>query len=329
MGEEAVSPSRWLFAVALFLVARGASADLPTRPSCATDADGAAVRLPTLENTRDVSRPNLRAWVSALAAPELSGRKPGTPGGRLAAEMIAGHFAAMGARAPGPSGYCMGFDHDGIHDENVVAHLAPARPTDGGAACWVVLGAHYDALGIDDRGRLRPGADDNASGVAVVMEALRLASAGAHPLSVGLVVAAFSSEEAGLIGSGAYVSTPTVTWNVVSAMVNVDMVGRRIEGNPGVGYDVRGQERPRTRSWLRQSAAAARVSVAPMNFSDRGDSGSFSPHVPTVFLSTAIDTDAHRPIDTPDKVDYEQVERAARLVVAFLERATCGGEGRQ
>src|SRR5690606_3041326 len=101
--------------------------------------------------------------------------------------------------------FCQPFAAGAGRDVNVIAHLSRA-----GASCQVVIGAHYDALGVDDRGRIRPGADDNATGVAVLLELARIWREPAARPRVGVVLAAFGAEEIGLLGSAAWVAKPSV-----------------------------------------------------------------------------------------------------------------------
>jgi hypothetical protein len=232
--------------------------------------------------------------------------------------LIADYFASIGAAKPSADGYCQGFAAEGYRDQNVVAHLHPER------ACFVVLGAHYDALGEDDAGRIRPGADDDATGIAVMLEIARLVAAERLVLRTGLVLAAFGAEEKGLVGSRAYVRSPSVPLDRVALMVNVDMAGRRPGGRyPSIGWEASGPDRRATATRVIRAAKRAQVGAIPMRLGDRGDSASFSPHVPTVFFSTAVHPDYHQPTDTPDRVDYGQVERALSLVREVLQSVEC------
>ena len=120
-------------------------------------------------------------------------------------------------------------------DEDVVAYLPPAAGTDE----YVLVGAHYDHLGrggtsslerAGEENKIHPGADDNASGTAWMMElAASLAKERAdHPEKFrrGVIFAAWSGEEIGIIGSAAFCEHPPVPLNKIIAYVNADMVGR-------------------------------------------------------------------------------------------------------
>lgn len=288
------------------------------RPDVTTCEPARGIEPPAVPVLGGSSAENLRAWVYALAGPELRGREAGTRDALRAARLIADYFARIGAATPTPEGYCQSFVADGYRDQNVIAHLHPER------ACFVVLGAHYDALGEDGAGRIRPGADDDATGMAVLLEIARLVTEGDLELRTGLVLAAFGAEEKGLVGSQEYVKSPSVPLERVALMINVDMAGRRPGGRyPSIGWEASGPDRRATAGRVIRAAERVRVGAIPMRLGDRGDSASFSPHVPTVFFSTAVHPDYHQPTDTPDRVDYGQVERALSLVRAVLESTVC------
>ena len=114
-----------------------------------------------------------------------------------------------------------------------------AAPVAGGATFWrsvhgtdpslpvIVLSAHYDHLGIRD-GRIYPGADDNASGVATLLEIARVCVA--QPFRHGLVIAALDAEEGGLQGARAFMAGPPVPKDRIALNVNLDMVARGDKG---------------------------------------------------------------------------------------------------
>jgi hypothetical protein len=292
--------------------------DAGAQPACSLGV-ASALPLPELESSQDPSGANLRAWVHLLAGPELRGREAGSADSRRAARLIADHFVSIGAPPPAATGHCQEFSSSGLRDQNVIAHFAP----DSASCPWILIGAHYDSLGIDERGLVYPGADDNASGVAVLLELSRLLAKSSKRPRVGVVLAAFGAEEKDLGGSRAYVGAPTVPLDRIALMVNVDMAGRRPRGYAVIGYEAYGRDRVRTVRDLTRAARRARVDVVAMRLGERSDSASFAPHVPTVFLCTAVHADYHQPSDTPDRVDFGQVDRMLRVVLELVETASC------
>jgi len=220
-------------------------------------------------------------------------------------------------------------------DRNVVGVLPPA----GGSDEYVVVGAHYDHLGhgvagssmahAGEEGKVHPGADDNASGTAVVME---LAAAFAAPAALkptpapavagaapdapkprrGVIFALWSGEEIGLIGSAAFCEKPPVPLDKVVAYVNFDMVGRLRDNKltmQGVGS---------SRLWRKElekrNVAAGFSLVLQDDPYLPTDTTSFYPkHVPVLNFFTGAHEDYHRPTDTPDKLNIEGMERIAKF----------------
>jgi Zn-dependent M28 family amino/carboxypeptidase len=189
----------------------------------------------------------------------------------------------------------------------------------------VVLGAHYDHLGRgwpDARegavGQLHPGADDNASGVAVLLELARVLGRSWKP-DRSVVFAAFSGEEAGRLGSRRYVlnGRPYPAGHAIG-MVNLDTVGRLGKGKLlvlGTGT---------AREWVHIFRGAGFVTGVPLEpvAKDVGGSDQVSfieAGVPAVQLFTGPHLDYHRPSDTSDKVDREGLVKVASVVKEVVE----------
>jgi aminopeptidase YwaD len=198
---------------------------------------------------------------------------------------------------------------------NVIGILPGTDPKLSGEA--LVFGAHYDHLGLS-HGATYPGADDNASGTAVVVGLAR-AFAAAGPRSRTLVFALFGAEELGLVGSGRYVKAPAVEIARTAAMLNFDMVGRLRDGNLTVG----GVESGSTlRAVVKEAARATGVSPSlrdsPYGPSDH--SQFYGAGAPVLFFHTGAHPDYHKPTDTADKIDAAGMARIASLGAAVGER---------
>jgi len=217
-----------------------------------------------------------------------------------------------------------GIEHIKHTDHNVLAAIPagdPAAPQE-----WIVVGAHYDHLGhgmktsaldrAGEEGMIHPGADDNASGVATVME---IAASLAHERTEhpekfkrGIVFAAWSGEEIGLIGSAAFCEHPPVPQSTIAAYVNFDMVGRLRDNKltlQGVGS---------SHFWpkdIEKRNVAAGFSLVMQNDPYLPtDTTSFYPkRVPVMNFFTGAHEDYHRPTDTADKLNYEGMERIAKF----------------
>jgi hypothetical protein len=275
-----------------------------------------ADRLPTLVATsasvRIVSGTITAAGADALLAPAGVSTK------RLAralAERRAPASRALGARVE----LRVALEPADRVAVNVLGVLPGADPQRAAEA--VVLGAHYDHLGLV-RGTLHPGADDNASGTAVVV-ALARSFAALGPLDRTLIFALFGAEEIGLVGSGHYVRQPSVSIERTVAMLNFDMVGR-LGQSP---LTVAGVESGRgLRQVVTDAAAAQSTSVtlrdAPFGPSDH--SRFYDAGAPVLFFHTGSHADYHRPGDTADKLDATGMARVALLGAHIAERLAGG-----
>ena len=187
---------------------------------------------------------------------------------------------------------------------------------------YVVIGAHYDHLGMGDENSLAAsrepdvhhGADDNASGTSAVLElAARFAK---NPAKRSMLFMGFSGEEKGLIGSKAWVSTPTVPLSDVVSMINLDMVGRLKDNKVNVqGYGT-SSKWPAIVDSAKAYAGLA-VSTTADGFGPSDHSSFFSKDIPVLFFFTGLHSDYHRPSDTWDKINADGTAK----VVAMAERA--------
>jgi hypothetical protein len=166
----------------------------------------------------------LRARVEALAGDAMLGRGAGSPELAAASEIVRGWLEEAGLE-PGAGGWFQEFDGpSGETLRNVVGRI------DGRGSEHVVVGAHYDGLGVGlpgtpHAGEVLNGADDNASGVAALVRiAAALAARGDFERTV--LAVAFSGEEAGALGSIAFTADPPVPLASIAAMVNLDTIGR-------------------------------------------------------------------------------------------------------
>jgi Zn-dependent M28 family amino/carboxypeptidase len=165
-------------------------------------------------------------------------------------------------------------------------------------------------------GEIHNGADDNASGVAAVIEAARAAAADRSRFPRSLVFVAFAGEERGLFGSAHYAANPAISDTV--AMINLDMVGRangRVEVNglptaPSLADDVN------------QAAKVAGLEVRRSNIgAGRSDDSSFlDKNIPALHFFTGFHDDYHRPGDDWNKIDAPGTARVATLALELAAR---------
>src|SRR3989442_4311557 len=205
---------------------------------------------------------------------------------------------------------------------NVVAVL-PGRNQD---EC-IVVGAHYDHLGLGDQHSLAPsqigqihhGADDNASGTAGVLEIARLASRNKREWKRSVLFIAFAGEELGLFGSSYFTNHPTIPLKNTMAMINMDMIGRLNNdrlfiGGVGTSADFRSE--------LEELNKTVKLQL---DYSDSGygasDHMSFNAKkIPVLFIFSGLHSDYHKPSDTSDKINSNGAVKILSLVYLMLDK---------
>lgn len=283
------------------------------------DAPDAALVCSTLE---PLSQAALRRTVEALAAPALEGRAPGTTGDATARALIAARFDCLGLEAPGGTREQAVDADEGATTANVLAIVRGSDPEVADEV--IVVGAHHDHLDRDERG-IYAGANDNASGVGVMLALAETVAARPSPPRRTIVFTAFGAEEQGYYGSLAYVADPPsgAALEDTVFMVNLDMVGTYAEqetlyalhafaGTPG-------------RSVLETLVPASSLNVELGDEGERADHLSFCEvGVPTTFFFTEDTRCYHAPCDTADRLDYPGLAQTARLVSAMLTELADG-----
>ena len=198
---------------------------------------------------------------------------------------------------------------------NVLAYLP------GKSGEYVIVGAHYDHLGKGDShslapsqiGQIHPGADDNASGTAGVLELARIFAPLAGKLDRGILFANFAGEEQGLLGSAEWVKEPTRPLDKAVAMLNMDMIGRIKDDKVFIGGVGTGTTLKSTLE------AAAKGSSFHFEYSEGGYSSSdhtsfVTKKIPVLFFFSGLHSDYHRPSDTWDKINAASASQLLNLV---------------
>lgn len=239
-----------------------------------------------------------------------------------------------GKAAPLPLDATVAFQTDVVQIEgsasNVVGMIQGSDPRL--ASEYVVIGAHYDHLGLGGSeslaqnpvGSIHHGADDNASGTSALLELARVMSAGRQHLRRSIVFVAFSAEELGLLGSAAYTKNPAVPLSSTVAMINMDMVGRLRDGKlfvGGVGTSPEWKPLLERLNSSPQPAASVATDSTRFTLSFGQDGYGPSDHqsfyvrdVPVLFFFTGTHDDYHKPSDTADKVNADGTALIAGLV---------------
>ncbi|HDP74715.1 MAG TPA: M28 family peptidase [Bacteroidales bacterium] len=272
-----------------------------------------------VSRAQNVDSSMLKKHVYLLASDSLMGRGFGTQGGRMAAEYIEKQFYAIGLK-PWAGKYmhsfissCMMLKTEGV---NIIGWVEGADPVLKNE--YIVIGAHYDHLAyriINGEKIVYNGADDNASGVASVIEIGRWLVLNKASLKRSVIIVAFDGEEAGLIGSSYLVNQHILPVDSIKFMFSLDMVGmlQKYGGVDLVGNKTlnHGDE------FFAQLAAKYDIKVkkSGRRIEMQTDTQPFGKlGIPAVHVFTSTVSPYHRPEDDADKLDYDGMARIANFV---------------
>ena len=187
---------------------------------------------------------------------------------------------------------------------NVLAYLP------GKTGEYVILGAHYDHLGRGEAhsmapsqiGQIHPGADDNASGTAGVLELARLFAPLKGQLQRGILFANFAGEELGLLGSAEWVKNPTLPLDKAVAMLNMDMIGRIKDDKVYIGGLGTGTTFQPILDQA-ESNTTFKYENSPGGYSSSDHTSFVTKRIPVLFFFSGLHSDYHKPSDTWDKIN--------------------------
>jgi hypothetical protein len=262
-----------------------------------------------------ITRSELQRHVEVLADDTFEGREAGARGGHAAAGYIAKLLQQFEMQPAGDRGsYYQGFNGS---CRNILALLEGCDPEVKQEV--IMVGAHYDHVGYGTQrnsygpwGYIHNGADDNASGVAGLLELGQALSQLPQPPRRTILLAFWDGEEKGLLGSKHWVQAPTISLSRLKCCLNVDMIGRLTERR----VEVYGS---RSCAGLRQTVSVANATGLDLDFTwqMRDDSDHwpfFSQNIPILMLHTGLHRDYHRPSDDAEHINVAGLEEVSRLM---------------
>ncbi len=286
------------------------------------------VSQPLSSTEQDIHMPQIKADVKFLSSDALEGREVGTQGEIIASEYLATRFECIGLQPIGED-Y---FQHFSVQKRsNPHADPSPDDPTvngrnvlgliDNGNENTIVLGAHYDHLGWGPEGSLHTGepaihngADDNASGVAMILELARKLSA--EKLNYNYVIFAFSGEEKGLWGSNYFTKNPLFDLDKVNYMMNFDMVGRLNEKKMAI-YGT-----GTSPVWLpllnEKNTYGFQSKMEASGVGPSDHTSFYLADIPVLQFFTGQHEDYHRPSDDYEKINFDGIESITNYVYSII-----------
>ncbi len=202
---------------------------------------------------------------------------------------------------------------------NVLAYL-PGKTDE-----YLIIGAHYDHLGRGNFdslapsqiGQIHPGADDNASGTAGVLELARLLASQKGQLRRGILFANFAGEELGLLGSAEWVKEPTRPLDKAVAMLNMDMIGRIKDQKVYVGGVGTGST---LKAAVEQANSGFKIEYSPGGYSSSDHTSFVAKKIPVLFFFSGLHSDYHKPSDTWEKINPDSGAKLLDVVGATGEQ---------
>ena len=297
-------------------------------------AFAALIAAPAFAAGPEPELPRLKAHVETLASPAFGGRRG--EGAAKARAYLIEEFRKLGLAPLFDGSFTQDVTGKGPEDVlgvNVGARIVGSDPAV--AEKWVILGAHYDHLGTHGD-VIYPGADDNASGVAMMLEVARSIVESPEKPRRSIAFVGFDLEERGpkgefgLRGSQFFARHSPIPLDKVSLFVTADMIGRSLGGVCTPFVFVLGSEHePEVRPWITRSAEGKSVKVgllgSDMLVIDRSDYGPFrSRKVPYLFFTTGENPLYHSPLDLAETLDYPKLEAISRIILGVVREALDG-----
>lgn len=272
------------------------------------------------------SAERITVTVKYLSADKLKGRGTEEKGGRKAGAFVMKQFRRLGLEPGNHGEWYQDFTfsrgkHNNLRSRNVIGFL------DNGAPYTIIIGAHYDHLGtaglFDGKypaGQIHNGADDNASGVAGLLELARYYTANAEKEPFNFMFIAFGGEELGLQGSKYYTKAPVDSLENVHFMLNMDMIGRyNPERGVGIGGYGSAAEWPEIFKGVQYEGIKFFTDAAGKGGSDHHSF--YIAGVPVLFFHTGGHDDYHKPTDDAPKVKAKEEAGILEIAVQLINNA--------
>ncbi|MDH7446791.1 M28 family metallopeptidase [Aquimarina sp. 2201CG14-23] len=277
----------------------------------------------------------LKTYLFKFAGDEFEGRDTGEPGQKKAADFLKEAYKKMGIPSPmGGDDYFQeipeSYFRGGIKSsENVLAYIKGTEKPDE----IVVISAHYDHVGMDNKGNVFNGADDDGSGTVSMLEiaeAFVEASKNGHGPKRSILFLHVTGEEKGLYGSKYYTENPVFPLENTVTDLNIDMIGRIDKAHEGddksnyvylIGSDRLSTELHNLSEEVNDKYTKLNLDYTynakddPNRFYYRSDHYNFAKHnIPIIFYFNGVHDDYHQISDTPDKIEYDLMTKRAKLV---------------
>ncbi|MBO6879312.1 M28 family peptidase [Winogradskyella sp.] len=294
-----------------------------------------------------VAESKIKEDIAFLADDKLEGRQTGTDGEKKAAEYLIKRYKEIGLNPKGTEGYLQPFSFkpktdphkevefttnadSTITGNNVIGYI------NNSAKSTIVIGAHYDHLGFGGEGSLfrgeekavHNGADDNASGVAVMLNLASRLKVKNDTAKVkdnnNYLFMAFSGEEMGLLGSNYFSKNPTIDANSINYMINMDMVGRMKADSTLAVYGT--GTSPLFKQTLKANNEKFKLIENESGVGPSDHTSFYLIDIPVLHFFTGQHEDYHKPGDDSEKLNYEGMRLISDYIYSVITDLDDNGE---
>lgn len=292
-------------------------------------------------STNSVYKNNIIFDVEYLSSDELEGRSTGSKGEELAANYIEKRFKELNVEPIGENGYFQEFSfkqkshpHDTIStsdsiQENSITGKNVIGFIDNKSINTIVVGAHYDHLGFGGEGslyrsdslKIHNGADDNASGVSLMLD---LAAKLKDNNNNNYMFIAFSGEELGLLGSNFFVKNPTIDIKSINYMINMDMVGRLNNENTLAVYGL--GTSPIFKQTIKSNNKNFKIIENESGVGPSDHTSFYLNDIPVLHFFTGQHSDYHKPSDDSELLNYEGINLISDFIYSIISDLNDNGK---
>ena len=283
-------------------------------------------------HAQHIDQAKIEKHIKTLASDSLQGRGTGSEGEKMASAYIQVEFKKIGLEPKGnPSVFTQSFPFkSGVHGTgeegktgNVVGFLDNKRES------TIIIGAHYDHLGdgnqgssldANPQGKIHNGADDNASGVAGVIELARYFKNNKTKEKYNFLFICFSGEELGLFGSKYFTEHATIDLSKVNYMLNMDMIGRLDPTTNGIAVSGTGTS-PVWENLLKSlSTDALKIKTDSAGIGPSDHTSFYLKNIPVLHFFTGSHSDYHKPSDDWDKINFAGEVEVLKLMIKLIDQ---------
>lgn len=291
-----------------------------------------ALVIVTAQSFAQIDESKIKQHIKVLAADSLQGRGTGSQGEKMAAVYIVSQFKKIKLQPLGDAKrFLQSFPFKGgVHGtgpegtaSNIIGFI------DNKAANTIIIGAHYDHLGLGENGssldanpqnKIHNGADDNASGTAGLIELARYFEGNKKKEAFNFLFIAFSGEELGLFGSKYFTEHPTLDLAKVNYMINLDMIGRLDPATKSLSVSGTGTSNVWETELKNLSSESLKIKTDSAGIGPSDHTSFYLKNIPVLHFFTGSHSDYHKPSDDWQKINYSGEKQVLELIIQLIEK---------